>query len=65
VPHVVGLTLARAKTRIRKAHCVIGKITRKASSARKKNRVLAQSPRPGRKLASGGRVRLTVGRGLR
>jgi beta-lactam-binding protein with PASTA domain len=60
---VVGLTLSRAKTRLRSAHCRVGKIIRKASSARKKDHVLAQSPRPGRKLADGGRVRLTVGRG--
>jgi beta-lactam-binding protein with PASTA domain len=62
---VVGLTLGAAKTRVRKAHCLVGKITRKASSARKKNHVLAQRPRPGRKLADGGRVRLAVGRGPR
>jgi len=62
---VVGLTLARAKTRIHEAHCLVGRITRKASSARRKNRVLAQSPRPGRRLADGGRVRLVVARGPR
>jgi hypothetical protein len=65
VPRVVGLTLGRAKARIRRAHCRVGKITRKASSARKKDRVLAQSPRAGRKLANGARVGLTVGKGPR
>jgi beta-lactam-binding protein with PASTA domain len=62
---VVGLALAKAKTRIRRAHCRTGKITRKVSSQRKKNHVLAQSPRPGRRLANGARVNLTVGKGRR
>ena len=57
------MTLAKAKTKLRKAHCSTGKITRKASNARKKNHVLAQSPRPGRKLANGAKVNLTVGEG--
>ena len=65
VPNVVGMTLARAKTKIRRAHCSIGKITRKASTARKRNHVLAQRPRPGRQLAAGAKVNLTVGKGRR
>ncbi len=60
---MVGLTLAKAKKRIRRAHCSTGKITRKASTARKRNHVLAQRPRPGRQLASGAKVNLTVGNG--
>jgi beta-lactam-binding protein with PASTA domain len=60
---VVGLTLRRAKIKIGRAHCTVGKITRKASTLRQKGRVLAQRPRPGRRLATGGRVNLTVGRG--
>lgn len=62
VPHVVGLTLAKAKTRISRAHCRTGKIKHKAAPRKKKNHVLAQSPRPGRRLANGARVNLTVGR---
>jgi beta-lactam-binding protein with PASTA domain len=59
---VVGLTLGKAKTRIRKAHCSTGRIKRKAAPPRKRNHVLAQSPRPGRRLANGTRVSLTVGK---
>jgi len=59
---VVGLTLAKARTRIRAHHCRTGKIKRKAASRKKRNHVLAQSPRPGRRLANGARVNLTVGR---
>jgi beta-lactam-binding protein with PASTA domain len=57
--------LGKAEARIRSAHCRTGRISRKTSSARKKNRVLAQSPHPGRKLARGARVGLVVGRGPR
>ena len=63
VPKVVGKTLAIAKTRIRHAHCRVGRITRKHSSARKKGRVIAQSPRAGKRLAIGARVNLVVGKG--
>jgi beta-lactam-binding protein with PASTA domain len=59
----VGKTLGVAKTRIRHAHCRVGKITRKHSTARKKGKVIAQSPRAGRRLANGARVNLVVGKG--
>jgi hypothetical protein len=62
VPKVLGLTLKKAKARIRRAHCTVGKITRKASSKRKRGKVLAQKPKPGKRLAPGARVKLTVGR---
>ena len=48
VPNVIGQTLARAETKIRKAHCRTGKVTRKHASARKRGHVIAQSPRPRR-----------------
>jgi beta-lactam-binding protein with PASTA domain len=60
---VVGLTLAKARTRIARAHCRVGKVSRVRSTARKKNRVIRQAPRPGRRLASGGKVNLTLGKG--
>jgi beta-lactam-binding protein with PASTA domain len=65
VPKVVGLTLSKAKTRIRKAHCRTGKITKKVSSRRLRNHVLKQSPRKGTRLPNGGKVKLTVGKGPR
>ena len=65
VPRVVGLRLAAARTRIRRAHCRVGKVTRKTSVRRKTGRVLAQSPRPGRRFAAGHKVALVVGRGPR
>jgi hypothetical protein len=63
VPKVVGLKLAKAKTRIKKAHCRVGKVTKKTSPANKKGKVLKQSPKAGKKLKNGGKVKLTVGKG--
>jgi beta-lactam-binding protein with PASTA domain len=62
---VVGKTLAKAKASLRSHHCRSGKITRKFSSAKKKNHVLAQRPHAGRRLANGAKVNLTVGKGPR
>ena len=62
VPRVVGKKLAAAKTRIRRAHCSVGKITRKHSVRAKRGKVVAQSPRPGRHLRNLAKIKLTVGR---
>jgi beta-lactam-binding protein with PASTA domain len=40
-------------------------VTRRASSARLKGKVVHQSPKRGRRLANGAKVNLTVGRGRR
>jgi serine/threonine-protein kinase len=63
VPKVVGLTLAKAKAKIKKAHCRVGKITKKHSSKKKKGKVLKQSPKAGKHLAAASKVNLTVGKG--
>jgi beta-lactam-binding protein with PASTA domain len=57
---VIGLTLGKAKTKIRKGHCRVGKIRRARSP--KPGRVIGQSPRPGVKKPNGFKVRLVVGR---
>ncbi|HEX2550976.1 MAG TPA: PASTA domain-containing protein, partial [Nocardioidaceae bacterium] len=62
VPKLVGLTLKKARARIKKAHCTVGKITRKRSAKSKSGKVLSQKPRPGRKLAPAAKVSLVVGR---
>jgi beta-lactam-binding protein with PASTA domain len=62
VPKVVGKRLAVAKTKIRKAHCSVGKITRKHASASKHGKVISQSPKPGRRLKNHAKVNLTVGK---
>src|SRR5919201_2039890 len=48
VPRVVGLRLAKARVRIRRAHCAVGRISRVRS--RRVGRVIRQSPRPGRRI---------------
>jgi len=63
VPKLVGLTLRKAKAKIKRAHCTVGKVTRKASSKSKRGKVLAQKPKPGRRLAPGAKVNVTVGKG--
>ncbi len=63
VPNVVGMALAKAKTRIIKRHCRVGKITRKHSSPKKKGHVISQNPKAGRTLKKGAKVNLTVGKG--
>jgi beta-lactam-binding protein with PASTA domain len=62
---VVGKKLAKARARIVRAHCRVGKVTRKASAAIKRGRVLIQSPRPGRRLANRAKVNLVIGKGRR
>jgi hypothetical protein len=47
VPKVVGAKLAKAKPRIRRARCRVGKITRKHSSKARRGRALSQRPKAG------------------
>jgi eukaryotic-like serine/threonine-protein kinase len=63
VPRLVGNGLAKAKTKIRKAHCQVGRVTRTFSSVKKKGKVLGQSPKAGRRFKNGAKVNLTVGKG--
>ena len=65
VPNVVGKQLGTAKTKIKKAHCRVGKITYRPSTRAKMNRVLSETPRPGKRLKNGTKVNLAVGRGGR
>ena len=63
VPNVLHLQLAKAKAKIRKRHCRVGKVTKAHSSARNRGRVLKQSPKASSKKRSNGyRVKLVVGR---
>jgi beta-lactam-binding protein with PASTA domain len=57
---VIGLTLAKAKAKLRKAHCATGPVRRTRS--RKIGRVIRQSPKPGAVKPRGFKVRLVVGR---
>jgi beta-lactam-binding protein with PASTA domain len=60
VPRVIGLRLAKAKTKIRRARCSVGRIRRARS--RRVGRVIGQNPRPGVFKRRGFPVKLVVGR---
>jgi subtilisin family serine protease len=62
VPRVVGRRVRTAGERIKRAGCRVGRVRRARSRARA-GRVTTQRPRPGTRLASRGRVNLTVSRG--
>ena len=63
VPRLRGLTLKRAKRRLRRARCRLGKVRRPKSRRlrRRKLVVKKQSPRPGARRANGARVKVTLG----
>jgi beta-lactam-binding protein with PASTA domain len=60
VPRLIGMTLLRAKRRIRARHCSVGRIRRQRS--RRVGRVIAQFPQAGAIRARGYRVQLVIGR---
>ena len=57
------LTLAKAKTKIKKAHCRTGKVRYAYSPKRKKGTVISQSRRPGLVLVANAKINLVVSRG--
>jgi hypothetical protein len=61
VPRLTGKTLAAAKRALRKAHCRLGRVTRRVSKKRP-GRVISQSRRPGRKLGNGAKVGVVLAR---
>jgi len=61
VPRVVGKTLAAARATLTRAGCRVGRVTRRASTARA-GRVVRQTPRAGTPLARGARVNLVLSR---
>jgi hypothetical protein len=62
VPKLKGKTLARARKALITAHCALGKV-KKAASTTKAGLVIAQSPRPGKHLADGAKVNVTLSKG--
>jgi beta-lactam-binding protein with PASTA domain len=60
---VRGLRLGAAKTKIRGAHCSVGRVRRVRSRRSLRGRVVKQSPRPGALKRRNFPVKLVVGRG--
>lgn len=63
VPKVKGKTLRAAKRSIHSHACSVGAISHAASPQIERNHVIAQNPKPGRRLKQGARVSLVVSAG--
>lgn len=61
VPSLVGKKLKGAKKRIRKAGCKVGEVTKEKGVSAKTGHVVKQAPKPGKLLAPGAKVKLTLG----
>jgi DNA-binding beta-propeller fold protein YncE len=59
VPRLVGLRLSSASQRLRRAHCLLGRV-RRMPSTRRTGIVLSQNPKPGARSAAGGFVSVAV-----
>lgn len=62
VPSVKRVKLTGAKRRLRRAGCALGKVRRRQGVSVRTGRVHAQRPKPGKIMAAGGKVSLTLGR---
>jgi subtilisin family serine protease len=60
VPNLRGRTVAQARGVLARAHCALGHVKRAG-----KGRITTQSPRAGKRVAAGSRIRVTVGRARR
>lgn len=66
VPKLTGLTLAKARTKLTKANCALGKVTRKTTKkASRVGKVTAQGSKAGTTRSKGAKVSVTVGRRAR
>ena len=65
VPYVVGDGVRAARTAIESTNCRVGKVSRISASRVRSGRVVAQSPRPGERLATRAKVDLEVSKGRR
>ena len=61
VPKLKGRKLKAAKKRLRKASCKPGKVKRRNGVTSKTGKVVKQSPKPGKQLAPGSKVKMTLG----
>lgn len=61
VPVIKGKTLRKAKTTLRRSGCKLGHVKKVEAPKKKVGKVLKQTPRPGKILAPGSRVRVNLG----
>lgn len=62
VPNVIGKKLPAAASALSRAHCKLGKVSKRHASRNKKGRVVAESPSAGARRPTGTKVNLVVGR---
>jgi hypothetical protein len=62
VPNLRGKTLAQARKLLGKAHCRLGKVTKRKADAKSRGRVVGQHPGHGKRLAAQTKVAVTLGR---
>jgi hypothetical protein len=60
VPYLVGKKLPAAKRAVESTHCRVGEVTRVSTTQGGRGRVVSQRPEPGKRLARGTRVDLSV-----
>jgi hypothetical protein len=63
VPKLNGKKLKAAKKKLKAADCTIGKVTKKKGATSKSGKVEKQSPKAGKALAPGSKVKVTLGKG--
>jgi hypothetical protein len=63
VPKLKGKSVPAARSALTRAHCRLGKVTKKFSSSVKKGRVISQKPSPGKHLPKGAKVAVVVSKG--
>lgn len=61
VPAVKNKSLKKAKTLLRRRGCKLGHVKKVDAPAKKEGKILRQAPKPGKVLAPGARVRVTLG----
>lgn len=61
VPKLLGKKLKASKKKARKADCKIGKVKKRDGATAKTGKVVKQSPRPGKLLPPGTKIKLTLG----
>lgn len=61
VPKLNGKKLKAAKKKLKKASCKLGKVTRRKGVTNKTGKVVKQNPKPGKQLAPGSKVKVTLG----
>src|SRR3954469_1574090 len=62
VPRLKGLTLRKARTKLARSNCRLGKVGHRRARHPRRGTVVRQSVRPGRRLAAGARVAVWVAR---